>query len=262
MRSAPAFLSRRLRSLVAAAATTTAQPDDEHGREAGAGRALHHDHRPPRVGPAPAASLPKPPLAAGRSCRHRRVKLDPRRTYTVTIVTNCGTFAFRARRQAVARRPPPRSTRSSGGLLRRPDLPPRRGGFVIQGGDPTGTGGGGPGYTVVEAPPQHIQYVARRRRDGEDADPAAPARPAASSSSSPPTRPNPPNFTPDYALLGKVVSGQSVVDTIGSLPTNANEMPIAARRDVEGHGRRLTRTGSPGARLAARGTRARRSARR
>jgi cyclophilin family peptidyl-prolyl cis-trans isomerase len=33
---------------------------------------------------------------------------------------------------------------------------------------------------------------------------------------------------PDYAVAGKVVSGQSVVNMIGSLPTNANEMPMPA----------------------------------
>jgi peptidyl-prolyl cis-trans isomerase B (cyclophilin B) len=27
-------------------------------------------------------------------------------------------------------------------------------------------------------------------------------------------------LTPDYALLGKVVTGESIVDAIGSLPTN------------------------------------------
>ena len=32
-------------------------------------------------------------------------------------------------------------------------------GFVIQGGDPLGTGTGGPGYSVDEAPPQNLQYT-------------------------------------------------------------------------------------------------------
>ena len=41
-------------------------------------------------------------------------------------------------------------------------------GFVIQGGDPLGTGSGGPGYTVVEKPPANLSYTTRRRRDGED----------------------------------------------------------------------------------------------
>ena len=32
-------------------------------------------------------------------------------------------------------------------------------GFVIQGGDPKGDGTGGPGYSVVEAPPQDLVYA-------------------------------------------------------------------------------------------------------
>jgi cyclophilin family peptidyl-prolyl cis-trans isomerase len=33
-------------------------------------------------------------------------------------------------------------------------------GFVLQGGDPTGTGGGGPGFTVMQAPPASYVYRA------------------------------------------------------------------------------------------------------
>ena len=56
--------------------------------------------------------------------------------------------------------------------------------FVIQGGDPKGTGGGGPGYQVVEAPPKNLKYtlgtVAMAKTETE----LRPAPPAASSTSS------------------------------------------------------------------------------
>ena len=38
---------------------------------------------------------------------------------------------------------------------------------MIQGGDPTGTGAGGPGYKTVDVPPAGRRVHARRRRDGE-----------------------------------------------------------------------------------------------
>ena len=42
-------------------------------------------------------------------------------------------------------------------------------GFMIQGGDPTATGTGGPGYSTVDKPPADDALHARHRRDGEDA---------------------------------------------------------------------------------------------
>ncbi len=57
-------------------------------------------------------------------------------------------------------------------------------GFVIQGGDPLGTGTGGPGYTVVEKPPANLAYTKGDRGDGKELSRAARGHPAASSSSS------------------------------------------------------------------------------
>jgi cyclophilin family peptidyl-prolyl cis-trans isomerase len=89
-------------------------------------------------------------------------------------------------------------------------------GFVIQGGDPLGNGSGGPGYTVVEAPPPGTQYVR-----GVVAMAKTQTDPAGASGS---------QFfvvsganvglPAQYAVAGKVVSGIDVVEKIGSLPTN------------------------------------------
>ena len=109
--------------------------------------------------------------------------LDASKTYDVTLETNCGNITIR-----LDVKDSPKTTASFVSLVRRRYfdgtifhriIP----GFVIQGGDPTGTGTGGPGYTTVEAPPASTQVHGGRRRDGEDADRAARARPAASSSS-------------------------------------------------------------------------------
>jgi peptidyl-prolyl cis-trans isomerase B (cyclophilin B) len=148
------------------------------------------------------------------------VKLDPARTYTVRVVTNCGSFAFRldVRRQ-------PKTAASVYSLTKRgfyDGLTFHRvaAGFVIQGGDPLGTGAGGPGYTVVETPPRGIQYVR-----GDVAMAKTQVQPAGASGSQffIVTGANvtaSAGLTPDYALAGKVVSGQNVVDAIGSLPTS------------------------------------------
>jgi cyclophilin family peptidyl-prolyl cis-trans isomerase len=87
--------------------------------------------------------------------------------------------------------------------------------FVIQGGDPEGTGAGGPGYTVTEKPPANLSYT-----KGVVA--------MAKSSTDPPGTAGSQFFVvtgadaglpPEYALLGKVSKGMDVVETIGKLGT-------------------------------------------
>ena len=86
-------------------------------------------------------------------------------------------------------------------------------GFVIQGGDPLGTGRGGPGYSVDEPPPSNLEYTR-----GTVA--------MAKTATEPPGRSGSQFFVvtaadaglpPDYALLGKVSSGDDVVDRISKL---------------------------------------------
>ncbi len=146
--------------------------------------------------------------------------LDPHRTYTVKIVTNCGTFAFTL---DVAQSPKTSASFYSlvkGGFFDGLTFHRVAAGFVIQGGDPTGTGAGGPGYTVVEAPPKNTQYVL-----GDVAMAKTEAQPAGASGSqffivTAPNVTQSAGLTPDYALVGKVISGIDVVEKIGSLPTN------------------------------------------
>jgi peptidyl-prolyl cis-trans isomerase B (cyclophilin B) len=176
-------------------------------------------HTVPVPAPKPSGHLPAPHL-----------KLDPHRTYTVTIVTNCGTFAFNL---DVAQSP--ETSASFFSLVKRgffDALTFQRvaAEFVIQGGDPTGTGAGGPGYTVVEAPPKNTQYVL-----GDVAMAKTQAQPPGASGSqffvvTGQNVTQSAGLTPDYALLGKVVSGISVVERIGSLPTNPPQdgMPTPA----------------------------------
>jgi cyclophilin family peptidyl-prolyl cis-trans isomerase len=88
-------------------------------------------------------------------------------------------------------------------------------GFVIQGGDPEGTGTGGPGYSVEEKPPANLAYT-----KGIVA--------MAKSSADPPGRSSSQFFVvtgadaglpPEYALVGKVSKGFDAVARIDKLGT-------------------------------------------
>jgi peptidyl-prolyl cis-trans isomerase B (cyclophilin B) len=92
-------------------------------------------------------------------------------------------------------------------------------GFVIQGGDPLGSGTGGPGYSVDEKPPANLSYT-----KGVVA--------MAKSSAEPPGRSGSQFFVvlsadaglpPEYALVGKVEEGLDVVERIGELGTPAEK---------------------------------------
>jgi peptidyl-prolyl cis-trans isomerase B (cyclophilin B) len=89
-------------------------------------------------------------------------------------------------------------------------------GFVIQGGDPLGTGTGGPGYTVVEKPPANLAYtkgtVAMAKSSAEP--------PGSSGSQFYVVTGADAGLPPEYALVGKVSEGLDVVERIGKLPTD------------------------------------------
>ncbi len=86
--------------------------------------------------------------------------------------------------------------------------------FVIQGGDPEGTGAGGPGYKVVEAPPKDTQYTVGTVAMAKSGDEA----PGTSGSQFfVVTGSGGSSLTPDYAVVGMVSSGLDVVKKIGQL---------------------------------------------
>jgi cyclophilin family peptidyl-prolyl cis-trans isomerase len=172
-----------------------------------------------------AVPAPKPTRAPAPTA-----KLDPLRTYTVTVTTNCGTFAF-----TLAVKGSPKTSASFYSLVKHgffDGLTFHRvaTGFVVQGGDPSGNGSGGPGYSVVEPPPSAVQYVrgtVAMAKTQSDPPGASGSQffvvTAANASQSA-------GLTPDYAIVGKIVRGQDVVDAIGALPTtpSGDGMPTPA----------------------------------
>ena len=93
-------------------------------------------------------------------------------------------------------------------------------GFVIQGGDPTQTGTGGPGYATLDVPPGAARYtkgtVAMAKSGLEPAGTAGSQFFVVTADGV--------NLPAEYAIVGKVSEGMDVVERIGELG-DAQEMP-------------------------------------
>ena len=147
---------------------------------------------------------------------------------TATVETSCGSFTISLDTERA-----PRTTTSFAYLARQgvyDDTPFHRiePGFVIQGGDPTGSGTGGPGYFVDEPPPPNLSYT-----QGVVAMAKTAAEPAGRSGSQFFVVAQPDaGLTPDYALLGTVSGGFDVVQRIEQLgtPGGTPKAPVVIRR--------------------------------
>jgi peptidyl-prolyl cis-trans isomerase B (cyclophilin B) len=150
-----------------------------------------------------------------------KLRLNPAKTYALVFRTNCGSFTV-----TLSPKTAPKTAASLVSLARRgffTDTYFHRivPGFVIQGGDPTGGGSGGPGYKTVDKPPKNARYT-----HGVFA--------MAKSSAEPPGTSGSQFFVvtaadaqlrPEYAIVGKVTKGIDVVDRIGKLGDPTTEQP-------------------------------------
>src|SRR5688572_5966654 len=93
-------------------------------------------------------------------------------------------------------------------------------GFMIQGGDPTGTGRGGPGYTIKD------EFNPTARHDAEGVLSMANAGPNTGGSQFFITLAATPWLDNKHAVFGKVVDGMDVVRSIGSTPTARGDKPL------------------------------------
>jgi len=138
---------------------------------------------------------------------------------TAVVETSCGTFEI-----ALATKEAPKTANSFAYLaeegfydeLTFHRIVPE---FVIQGGDPEGTGSGGPGYSVVEKPPANLAYtkgvVAMAKTSAEP--------PGTSGSQFFVVTGADAGLPPEYALVGRVDKGMDVVERIGKLGTPAEQ---------------------------------------
>jgi peptidyl-prolyl cis-trans isomerase B (cyclophilin B) len=155
---------------------------------------------------------------SGDKSKANLIDLDDGKTHSVVVKTNKGDFTF-----DLATKTSPCTTASFAGLVDKgffDGLTFHRivPGFVIQGGDPEGNGMGGPGYSVVDAPPQDTKYekglVAMAKTQTDPAGTSGSQFFVVSGDGV--------NLPPDYAVLGHVTDGMDVVDKIGKLGNPAD----------------------------------------
>jgi cyclophilin family peptidyl-prolyl cis-trans isomerase len=158
------------------------------------------DVEQPAPKPDGGAREPKRPLAANR-------------VYEVVLSTSCGDITLRLDQKTSPRTAASFASLVESGFYDGTAFHRIVPGFVIQGGDPTGTGTGGPGYSTRDAPPPDTAYV-----KGVVAMAKTATEPPGTAGSQFYIVTAPDAGLPaDYAVLGKVVEGQDVVDAIGEL---------------------------------------------
>ena len=153
------------------------------------------------------------PSTNARTGSRPATPLDATKSYDVVVKTNCGSFTIR-----LDPKQSPNAVASFVKLVQAKyfdktvfhRIVP---GFVIQGGDPTASGTGGPGYTTVDTPPAGAAYthgvVAMAKTGAEPAGTAGSQFFVVTGDDI--------GLPPDYAIIGKVTKGLDVVDRIGKL---------------------------------------------
>ena len=156
------------------------------------------------------ADLPQP---ENRHVEAPTRRLIPGKAYALTFDTTCGTFVV-----ALDPKLAPNTVASLVSLARvgyfhdtifHRIVP----GFVIQGGDPTQSGSGGPGYSTVDVPPSGARYtkgvVAMAKAQEEPPGTAGSQFFVVTEADA--------GLPPEYAIVGRVRSGMSVVERIAPL---------------------------------------------
>jgi cyclophilin family peptidyl-prolyl cis-trans isomerase len=149
--------------------------------------------------------------------------LDKAKTYVAKVLTSCGEFEITLDSKRSPKTGGSFKYMAEKGVFDNTTFHRVISGFVIQGGDPLGNGTGGPGFSVVEAPPENLVYergVVAMAKTGQERDGTSGSQffvvvgeEAAS-------------LPPDYALLGKVTKGMDIADRISVVPTGGADAPV------------------------------------
>jgi cyclophilin family peptidyl-prolyl cis-trans isomerase len=143
--------------------------------------------------------------------------------HTVTIKTNKGTIVFETYDADAPKTVDNFVTLAGKGFYNGTIFHRVINGFMIQGGDPTGTGMGGPGYKFAdELNPSTESYKAGYVRGT-----VAMANSGPNTNGSQFFIMHKDNGLPHlYTIFGKVISGMDVVDAIATTQTGANDRPV------------------------------------
>ena len=171
----------------------------------------------------------QPAKAKNKGAQHLgkpKALLPRNKPATLVLTTNCGEIDIaldvkRAQRTASSIAYLVRKGFYDGLSFHRIAKLPTGGDFVIQGGDPTGSGNGGPGYSVREKPPSGLRYsrgiVAMAKTEIEPSGTSGSQFFIVTAEDA--------GLPADYALLGKVTKGDEVLTKIASVPTDSTEHP-------------------------------------
>ena len=169
--------------------------------------------------------VPMPNPKPDGGAKKPAAKLDPKKTYRAVLKTSCGNITVQ-----LDQKTSPKTAASFASLVKQGfydgtifhRIVP---GFVIQGGDPTGQGSGGPGYSVRDKPPADTVYsqgvVAMAKTQVEPAGTSGSQFYIVTAQDA--------GLPPDYAVLGEVVKGLDValaIDQLGDPASGGAGVPL------------------------------------
>jgi cyclophilin family peptidyl-prolyl cis-trans isomerase len=166
-----------------------------------------------------AVEAPKPHADGGAT--KPTEPLDPGVIYTLTFATNCGSFTVTLDQQTAPQTAASLVSLARAGFYDETVFHRIVPGFVIQGGDPTASGSGGPGYETVDPPPADAAYTKGVVAMAKAADEA----PGTAGSQFFVVTGEDIGLPAEYAVVGEVTAGQDVVDMIGQLGDPVTEKP-------------------------------------
>lgn len=166
--------------------------------------------------PSPTATASATPSATPQSANQNRMHI-------ITIHTSMGDIAFETYDADAPRTTENFITLAQKGFYNNLIFHRVIKGFMIQGGDPSGNGTGGPGYSFAD----ELNPVTESYKQGYIKGVVAMANAGPNTNGSQffimlENTPLPHNYT----IFGRVVSGQNVVDAIGNVKTNNSDKPL------------------------------------